>query len=93
MTVEEANKIQAEWMALESNAPEKKQKRVFALMDKFPKKYLSIHSSGATAVLVVGGMPCNQPMPIADVIRHFSNENFDRTIAWSADKWIPFPEV
>ena len=93
MTIDEANKIQAEWMALESEAPEKKKKRVFALMDQCPKKFLSINKDNSLAQVMISGMPLNQPQTISECIAYFSHYDFDRTMAWCYDRWIPFPEV
>lgn len=92
-TIDEANEIQAEWMALESEAPEKKKKRIFALIDKLPKNHLSINKDSSLAQVMISGMPLNQPQTIADCIAYFSHYGFDRTMAWCYDRWIPFPQV
>lgn len=93
VTIDEANKIQAEWMALESEAPEKKKKRIFALMDQCPKKFLSINKDNSLAQVMISGMPLNQPQTISECIAYFSHYDFDRTMAWCYDRWIPFPRV
>lgn len=57
-TVEELNRIQDEWMKLDSSANIIKQQRVFALMKQLPKVYVSGHDG--FGVVYISGMPVNQ---------------------------------
>lgn len=59
-TVDELNAIQAEWMALNPDAPEKEKQRVFALMRRYPNAYISGHDG--RGVVVLDGGPINQAM-------------------------------
>lgn len=57
-TIEELNKIQGEWMALETSAPENEKARVYRLMDKCPKSHLTYDHArafGAWSVVFQGG--------------------------------------
>lgn len=66
LTATEANAIHAEWMALESNAPEKEKQRVFALMRKLPQSFVSIGIDRAQ--VIISGTPahgCPESIPAA----------------------------
>jgi hypothetical protein len=55
-TVEEANRLQAEWMALDSTGPRKEIDRVCKAYKALPVSYISQSDSGQAQVLI-HGMP------------------------------------
>ena len=86
-TIDELNSIQAEWMALDSNAPKEEQDRVCALMESTPKNYISINASGL-ATAMFNHMPLNQPMPLEDVINYHGKHMESVEIAWKCPNWV-----
>jgi hypothetical protein len=85
--VEELNSIQAEWMALDCNAPKSEQDRVFALMARMPKNYISVNEEGQ-AVAMWQNQPLNMAMPLADVIEYHGANMDSVSIAWKCPAWI-----
>jgi len=56
-TVDELNKIQADWMALDPTGDLRERERVIRSMEQYPAVYLSITPDGALANVVVDHMP------------------------------------
>jgi len=85
--VAELNSIQAEWMKLDCNAPKAEQERVFALMAKMPKNYISVNEEGQ-AVAMWANQPLNMAMPLDDVIQYHGANMDSVEIAWECPNWI-----
>jgi len=83
----ELNRIQSEWMELDSNAPQTEKDRVCALMESTPRNYISINSEGLASAMV-NHMPLNQPMPLEDVIAYHGQHMDSVSIAWKCPNWI-----
>jgi hypothetical protein len=84
--IDELNEIQSEWMALSNDASEKEKKRVFSLMEKNPKGYLSVSKGMATVIL--NGQPINRPIPIESALEYHGDIISEKDIAWDNGKWI-----
>jgi len=85
--VAELNSIQAEWMKLDCNAPKEEQERVFALMEKMPKNYISVNDDG-NAIAMWANQPLNMEMPLEDVIQYHGANMDSVEIAWKCPNWI-----
>lgn len=65
ISADEANAIQAQWMALDSSDPQAVKERVMKAMRELPQSFLSVSDSGHAQVMVQG-MPSHAfPEPIA----------------------------
>jgi hypothetical protein len=84
--IDKLNEIQSEWMALSNDASEKEKKRVFSLMEKLPKSYLSI--SEDMAIVMFDGQPITRPMKIATALEYHGGIIPEKDIAWDNGKWI-----
>ncbi len=84
ITVEEANTIQAEWMKLDPDAPEKEKKRVFALMAKLPGSYMSVNSAGLSTVMVQGTPAHAFPMPVDQGAEYARKLGVQTRLRWHA---------
>lgn len=87
LTVDEANKIQRLWMELRSEAPDAEKRKVFKAMERYPKRYFSLSSDGRMATAIVGGSPCNQPMPLEECRKHWGHL-IKTNLAWQCPNWI-----
>ena len=83
----ELNAIQAAWMELKHDAPKAEQERVFALMEKMPKNYISVQEDGS-AIAIWAGQPLNMAMPLEDVIQYHGASLDSVEIAWKCPNWI-----
>lgn len=94
ITVDLANQIQDQWMALEHTATDAEKHRIFALMDLCPKCYLSVKDDGQLATVIYQGQPLNIPISISECLSIWGAKcNIDRTMAWQNCKWVPFSEL
>ena len=84
--IDELNAIQSDWIALSNDASEKEKKRVFALMEKLPKSYLSI--SEDMAIVMFDGQPLTRPMKIKTALEYHGDILPEKDIAWTNGKWI-----
>lgn len=86
-TVEELNYIQFEWMQLDPFAPEPEKKRVFAMMRKYPRIYVSGHDGNG--VCMIDGQPWTATAAFADAMRHCKEFGGRTDIAWNGctGKW------
>ena len=84
--IAELNAIQADWMELSNDAPEKEKKRVFSLMEKIPKAYVSI--SGNMATVIWNGQPMNRPIPIESALEYHGDIIPEKDIAWNGGQWV-----
>lgn len=80
-TVEELNDIQAQWMALDSNAPEPVKKKVFALMKLYPDCYVSGHDG--KGVCMVNGGPMCMTVSVDDALELCAKHGGRTDIAWN----------
>jgi hypothetical protein len=85
--IAELNSIQAEWMALKHDAPQAEQERVFSLMEKMPKNYISVQEDG-NAIAMWANQPLNMAMPISDVLEYHGANMDSVEIAWKCPNWI-----
>lgn len=86
---ERANSIQAEWMALDSAAPEKEKQRVFKLMKELPYSYIAQTPSDLCTVMQ-GGMPAHAfPEPMEASVQRAKLMGIQTALRWSTTgKWI-----
>lgn len=82
----ELNAIQADWMAISSDSPEKEKQRVFVLMEKIPKVFLSISEEMATVIW--NGQPMNRPMSIESALEYHGDIIPEKDIAWKNGQWV-----
>jgi hypothetical protein len=80
-TVEELNDIQAQWMALDYNAPVAERNRVFALMKQLPKRYVSGHDG--KGVCVVDSGPLCQTVSFDYALELCAKHGGRTDIAWN----------
>lgn len=79
-TVEELNRIQAEWMAIDPFAPEAEKKRVFKLMEQFPRTYVSGHDG--KGVCNHDGQPTSIAIPFDDALARCKALGGRVDVAW-----------
>lgn len=84
--IDELNAIQSDWMAISNDAPEKEKNRVFSLMEKIPKCYLSV--SDGVATVMFNGQPLNRPMPIESALEYYCDIIPEKDIAWNGGQWV-----
>lgn len=84
--IDELNAIQSDWMAISNDAPENEKKRVFSLMEKIPKCYLSV--SDGVATVMFNGQPLNRPMPIESALDYYCDIIPEKDIAWNNGQWV-----
>lgn len=89
ITAIEANDIQAQWMGLDSNAPEKEKQRVFALMKKLPRSHITVSPDGS-AMLIIHGQPAHAfNEPIEDSVKRAKALGVQTQLRWSTTGvWI-----
>lgn len=95
-SVDELNEIQRQWMALDCSAPEVEKQRVFKLMDRLPKSYVSASSDLTSASPMLDGSPIwGSGRPIAEAVRVIRDyairrRNARADVAWigSEGKWV-----
>jgi hypothetical protein len=80
-TVEELNRIQAEWMALDPHAPKAEQHRVLALMKKLPETYVSGHDG--VGICMYHGGPTSINVPICYALSRCRNLGGRTDVAWN----------
>tara|TARA_R100000152_G_C6661649_1_gene100385 strand:- start:379 stop:657 length:279 start_codon:yes stop_codon:yes gene_type:complete len=88
MNVETLNQTNKEWLNLSPDAPEKEKQRVYSLMEKQPKKYISgSHKNGWG--IISRGMPLTgSRMELAQVIDLAKSHGIQTKFAWSCPNWI-----
>jgi len=70
LTVQQLNDIQSAWMNLCHNAPIAEKRRVFKLMEGYPKSFLSVSSDRQFATPFVNNSPCwAESRPIGEAIK------------------------
>lgn len=89
ITATEANAIQAEWMALQSDAPKAEKQRVFALMEKLPQHYISCTpEQNGLAQVMQHGMPSHsRPEPIGEAILRAQRMGVQTSLVWAGNRW------
>jgi hypothetical protein len=95
-SADELNEIQRQWMALDCSAPATEKQRVFKLMERLPKSYVSATSDLSSASPMLDGSPIwGSSRPINEairVIRDYANRgrNARADVAWvgSEGKWV-----
>lgn len=80
LTVPEANAIQADWMALQPDAPEVEKQRIFRLMERLPASHFSIDSHGRAQAFLRGQPLHAFPLPVAECIAQFPT--VQRSLVW-----------
>jgi hypothetical protein len=92
-TVSDLNDIQAAWMSLDLKAPENEKQRVFALMKKLPRSFLSAKEDLSVAMPIIESMPIWAEMrPIDKAKKALINHPKARVdCAWVGEKgvWMP----
>jgi hypothetical protein len=86
-TVEELNAIQAEWMKLDPHAPTAEKRRVFALMERYPRKFVSGHDG--LGVCMVDGQPTSMPIEFQTALNRCKEFGGRTDVAWNGKlgKW------
>lgn len=86
-TVEELNEAQADWMALDPHAPIAERKRVFALMERMPKVYVS--GSDGAGVCIVDGQPTSMTLTFDKAMERCREYGGRTDVAWNGKlgKW------
>ena len=87
-SVEILNHIQAEWMKLDIDAPEKEKARVLALMKHYPKCYLSANAAKTLANVQCSGAPITAgPIPMHHAIEICKRYNGRVDVVWLGNHW------
>jgi hypothetical protein len=98
-TVEQLNRLQADWMALQADDPEKVRKAVLGRMaDHYPKTYVSVSSDLAYGMPMIDGMPVwPSPRSTAEAVgylrgitRHRGDRGVRLDVGWCGSKgeWV-----
>ncbi len=87
-TVEELNEAQAEWMKLAHDAPDAEKRRVFKLMERYPRAYVSGHDG--IGVCMLDGMPLSPNIEFNAALATCAVNGGRTDVAWNGKlgKWV-----
>lgn len=82
VTVDELNRIQAAWMALQSDWPEAEKQKVFRDMkEKYPKIYVSGHDGAG--VCIIDGIPWSRTKTFDQALADCRELGGSTQVAWN----------
>ncbi len=92
-TIAELNHAQAEWMALNLNAPDKEKQRVFKLMESRPKRYIALHENGGGILMLDGAPTAAAPLLISYCVSMGKKHGARVDVCWDVTKseWVQTP--
>jgi len=82
LSVEQANAIQAEWMALDVDDTLEDKQAVYDQMAMLPSDYISVHSSGSTGQVMVSGQPVTATVEICACIEIAQARGIQTRLRW-----------
>ena len=93
LTLDQLNETHREWMALDVNASPNEKQKVFEMMKRHPKGYLSgSHENGFG--IIMNGLPVTAyKLPLAAAIQKANALGVQTRFAWSAPKWIEIEQT
>lgn len=90
-SVAELNEIQAAWMALQSDAPEREKDAVLRMMERYPRTYVSGHDG--IGICMHGGCPMSRNVSFEQAMQTCKAFGGRTDVAWNGKlgQWYALP--